>query len=356
MTQGRWLSVPPLVHLEGPGGRSLGGGGVEVGVPSPILIPSSSLDGSAPYSELFRVFHQGENSSWGGSVIIRQGGDRASSPLSGLLQPPVCCVEGYGFMEACNRSFAPQPLCLTYAVQDGNQHDWMFSINLKDAYLQVPVHPDSCRYLWFVEKGQVFQFRALCFGLPHSPSGFYQGHGSCIGYSSRHGCPDTSVSGRLVGPRLVQSRSPVGKGQGSLSLSSTGHSGELCQVSSGPLTFSHLTGDVPRDPLFEGFPVTGKRFNPAVSARRISVLQAARHRCLAQSPGSALLSLPSGSGGRLRMRSLQLELRRRLDFLDESVVLSWTPEIERDLEWWYDTDHLLQHPDLLFWSDALDQG
>ena len=43
--------------------------------------------------------------------------------------------------------------------------DWMISIDLKDAYLQVPVHPDSRRFLWFVEDGKVYQFKALCFGL-----------------------------------------------------------------------------------------------------------------------------------------------------------------------------------------------
>ena len=47
-------------------------------------------------------------------------GDRASSPLSGLLQPPVCCVENYGFVETCSRSFAPQPLCPVYAVPNGD--------------------------------------------------------------------------------------------------------------------------------------------------------------------------------------------------------------------------------------------
>ena len=52
------------------------------------------------------------------------------------------------------------------------RNDWMFSIDLKDAYLQVPVHPDSRRYLRFVENGQVFQFRALCFGLSTAPQVF----------------------------------------------------------------------------------------------------------------------------------------------------------------------------------------
>ena len=46
----------------------------------------------------------------------------------------------------------------------------------------------------------------------HGPSGIHQGHGSCVGHPSRHGHPDTPVSRRLVGPRLVLSGSPVGKG------------------------------------------------------------------------------------------------------------------------------------------------
>ena len=43
--------------------------------------------------------------------------------------------------------------------------DWMASLDLRDAYLQVPVHLDSCKFLRFVALGQVFQFKALCFSL-----------------------------------------------------------------------------------------------------------------------------------------------------------------------------------------------
>ena len=52
------------------------------------------------------------------------------------------------------------------------QGDWMASIDLKEAYLQVPVHPDSCHLLRFVSKGHVFQFKALCFGLSTAPQVF----------------------------------------------------------------------------------------------------------------------------------------------------------------------------------------
>ena len=50
--------------------------------------------------------------------------------------------------------------------------DWMVSIDLKDAYLQIPIHPDSRKYLRVVALNQVFQFKALCFGLSMAPQVF----------------------------------------------------------------------------------------------------------------------------------------------------------------------------------------
>ena len=50
--------------------------------------------------------------------------------------------------------------------------DWMVSIDLKEAYLQIPVHPESRQYLRFVVFGHVYQFRALCFGLASAPQVF----------------------------------------------------------------------------------------------------------------------------------------------------------------------------------------
>ena len=52
------------------------------------------------------------------------------------------------------------------------QGDWMASIDLKEAYLQVPVHPASRRFLRFVFRGSVYQFKALCFGLSTAPQVF----------------------------------------------------------------------------------------------------------------------------------------------------------------------------------------
>ena len=50
--------------------------------------------------------------------------------------------------------------------------DWMVSIDLKDAYLQIPIHPQSRKYLRFVFGEKVYQFKSLCFGLTTAPQVF----------------------------------------------------------------------------------------------------------------------------------------------------------------------------------------
>ena len=61
------------------------------------------------------------------------------------------------------------PLSVLSSIHPG---DWMISLDLQDAYLQVPVHHDSRRYLRFVVAGKSFQFRVLCFGLTTAPQVF----------------------------------------------------------------------------------------------------------------------------------------------------------------------------------------
>ena len=52
------------------------------------------------------------------------------------------------------------------------RNDWMVSIDLKDAYLQIPIHPASHRFLRFTALGKTWQFRVLCFGLSTAPQVF----------------------------------------------------------------------------------------------------------------------------------------------------------------------------------------
>ena len=55
-------------------------------------------------------------------------------------------------------------------VKDAIQlNDWAFSLDLTDAYLHVPIHRRSRKYLRFTLRGRVYQFKALPFGLSTSP-------------------------------------------------------------------------------------------------------------------------------------------------------------------------------------------
>ena len=49
---------------------------------------------------------------------------------------------------------------------------WLVSLDLQDAYLQIPVHPSFRRYLRFCVGELVYQFRALCFDLLAAPQVF----------------------------------------------------------------------------------------------------------------------------------------------------------------------------------------
>ena len=55
-------------------------------------------------------------------------------------------------------------------VKDAIQlNDWAFSLDLTDAYLHIPIHYRSRKFLRFTLRGRVYQFKALPFGLLTSP-------------------------------------------------------------------------------------------------------------------------------------------------------------------------------------------
>ena len=63
------------------------------------------------------------------------------------------------------------------------------------------------------------------------------------------------------------------------------------------------------------------------------------------------------------MRSLQFQLHRNWDRVEDSTLVPWTPACRLDLLWWLDEPRLQRgvslaqvSPDLDFWSDASDVG
>ena len=55
------------------------------------------------------------------------------------------------------------------SVREG---DFLASLDLKDAYFQIPIHRSSRKLFRFTSEGTVCEFRALCFGLSTAPQVF----------------------------------------------------------------------------------------------------------------------------------------------------------------------------------------
>ena len=53
-----------------------------------------------------------------------------------------------------------------------NTGKWVTSIDLQNAYLHIPIHPRSRKYLRFAHRSQIYQFTSLPFGLAPAPQVF----------------------------------------------------------------------------------------------------------------------------------------------------------------------------------------
>ena len=176
----------PVISLEEVAGnwsRDLGGDRSSGRLPCPVQGLSSS-----PSSHTGIVSDVPGRLSSGSSLAARGRGDACqrslrNRPRSGsqLLQSSLPGGEGDWRLEACDRSLAFERLRPADAVQDGTvasvllsvrEGDFLASLDLKDAYFQIPIHGSSRKLLRFMSEGTVYQFKALCFGLSTAPQVF----------------------------------------------------------------------------------------------------------------------------------------------------------------------------------------
>ena len=153
--------------MEGSGSGCLGRGGLARGIQDPLLQTTSFVRPTPPHAILFPIFHQGKSLGAGVPRSTPQASHRTGPSGSRLLQSPVCGLEGFRGVAPHHRLIHPEHLHRIPAISH-----WMISLDLQDAYLQVPVHPESRRYLRFTMGGVSYQFRVLCFGLTTAPQVF----------------------------------------------------------------------------------------------------------------------------------------------------------------------------------------
>ena len=248
------------------------------------------------------------------------------------------------------------------SVREG---DFLASLDLKDAYFQIPIHGSSRKLLRFMSEGTVYQFKALCFGLSTAPQVFTRVFAAVSAWAHSHGIRLL----RYLDDWLVLSSSEKKAKESIRELLS------LCRTLG--IVINEKKSDlVPsQSAKYLGMTIdtgAGKVF-PSL-ARVEKLLTVAERFCSMQSPPAQLWQVILGHlaslerlvpHGRLRMRSLQWHLKMHWSPESDppSLPVALPEEARRDLSWWMVKDHLLMGvrfgapaPDLHLYSDASSSG
>ena len=248
------------------------------------------------------------------------------------------------------------------SVREG---DFLASLDLKDAYFQIPIHQSSRKLLRFMSEGTVYQFRVLCFGLSTAPQIFTRVFAAVSAWVHSHGIRLL----RYLDDWLVLSSSEREARQAVQSLLSLCHTlGIVINEKKSDLLPSQTA-------KYLGMTIdteAGKVF-PSL-ARVKKFLTVAESFCAMTSPPAQLWQVILGHlallewwvpHGRLRMRSLQWHLKTHWSPESDppSLPVALPEEVRWDLSWWMVRDHLLvgvrfgtPAPDLHLYSDASCSG
>ncbi|XP_061589562.1 LOW QUALITY PROTEIN: nucleolar protein 14 [Cololabis saira] len=135
-----------------------------------------------------------------------------------------------------------------------NQYQWFNSIDLKDAYFHVPIHPDHRQFLHFAFQGHAYQFAVLPFGLSQAPRIFTRCMRGGLGIAMPVEGEDYPISGRLAYMRPLIPGDGADDIQGLCTYRGSGHVGELGEELVASYTADHLHRPVPRFFIDAGTP------------------------------------------------------------------------------------------------------
>ena len=243
--------------------------------------------------------------------------------------------------------------------------DFLASLDLKDAYFQIPIHQSSRKLLRFTSEGTVYQFRALCFGLSTAPQVFTRVFAAVSAWSHTHGIRLLRyLDGWLI---FASSEREAKQAIQSLLL--------LCRtlgivinekksdlVPSQTAKYLGMTINTEAGKVFPSLARVEKFLTVAESFCTMETFPAQLWQVILGHLASLELLVPHG---RLRMRTLQWYLKAHWSPESDppSLPVPLPREVRRDLSWWMVRDHLLTGvrfgtpaPDLHLYSDASCSG
>ena len=331
---GRRLPSQLLVGLEGSGGGRLGSRGTAGWLSDPPRPSTSSIRASALPAGVLPSVHQGSRLNPGASKPSSEGGSRASPTVSGFLQPSIPRPKGFGVVAPHHRSVDPERLHHLGTLPHGDS-----SVSpefhpprrlddlpgLQDAYLQVPVHHDSRRFLRFVVAGKTYQFRVLCFGLTTAHQVFTRIMAPVSAILHRHGVRmlcylDDWLILASTEIACIQSRDRLLA---------------VCKELGIQVNFKKSSLVPSQSLVYLGMEIQSLPFIARPTpARANNLVRLIEEFLSTPSPPAFLWRRLLGhlsslilfvSGGMIRMRLLQLCLKDQWDFLDDQFQVSWSP-------------------------------
>ena len=151
--------------------------------------------------------------------------------------------------------------------------DWMVSLDLQDAYLQIPIHQDSRKFLSLPVQGPPLR--------PHDlPSSFHQGDGSSFGDRSLLGHQTPPLSGRLACPIRLTGEMPGGKEQSPRDMRITRYHDKSRKINYDTISDNRLHRSEDKLNIFSGFSNPQKDRESFNTDRRISILRRAASNSL----------------------------------------------------------------------------
>ena len=198
-----------------------------------------------------------------GSRFAREGGHRACSSFSRLLQPPLCHSQSHRGLAACYRPLPSQPVysSLPFPHGDPTVGPPVSASRGLDGFLgpegRLLSGSGSPRVSLLSEvlcgRGGLAVSRSLLRPF-HRTAGVHSCHGSDLVDHASSRVPDSEVPGRLAGPRVLVSEPGSGEGLPSSALSGARCPGQSGEEFSDSLSDLGLPGDATSDSSFEGFP------------------------------------------------------------------------------------------------------
>ena len=249
-------------------------------------------------------------------------------------------------------------------IRSVRQGDFMVSIDLKDAYFQIPMHQSSRRYLRFCLGGKIYQFRALCFGLATAPQVFTKVFNLVSEWAHIRGI---RLLRYLDDWLIIAACKETCKKQLQLILNFLNALGVVVNVEKSELHPVQLI-------QYLGLQIDTKRALICPSPERVTTLRSRIETFLHGIDQTAhmwekiLGTLASMEkvvpGGRLRTRFMQWQLKRNWSPTESpNIVISPSNNVIADLKWWTLSSNILKGvtvgslpPATLLYTDASLEG